>query len=117
MPIDPVVSAVVSSIISSVAEGVLTAPPAEPSIGVIRTLPEETQKGTMASYGFGQAVIDGKLYPLSPGVQIRNELNMLVMPSLALSGPVKVRYQVDFGGYVYRIWMLSSAEASLPENR
>ncbi len=118
MPTDPIVSAIVSSIISSVAESALLAPsPPEPGLGVIRSLPEETRKGILTSYDFGQAVIDGKSLPLSPGAQIRNELNMIVMPSMMIRGPVKVRYQIDFAGYVYRVWVLSAAEASLPENR
>ncbi len=79
-------------------------------------LPEETRKGTMTSPGFGHVVIDGTSMPLSPGAQIRNELNMLVMPSM-IAGPAPVRYQVDFTGSVYRIWILSATEASLPEPR
>lgn len=95
----------------------LTEPPAEPGMAIIRTLPPESQKGVMSSFGFGQVVIDGKLLPLSPGAQIRNELNMIVMPSMMQAGPVKVRYQTDPAGYVFRVWILSVTEASLPENR
>lgn len=118
MPADSIVSAIVSTVISSVAEGVLLAPPPpEPGMAVIRSLPEETRKGVLAAYDFGQVVIDGKPLPLSPGAQVRNELNMIVMPSMLVNGPLKVRYQTDFVGHVYRIWILSAAEASLPENR
>jgi hypothetical protein len=116
MPVDPLVSAIVSSIISSVVEGAFTPPPQEPAMGIIRTLPEESRKGRMLPPAHWEVQIDGKTYPLSPGVQFRNELNMLILPNM-VQGPVRVRYLTDFSGAVYRVWILSTAEARLPENR
>jgi hypothetical protein len=116
MPADPIVSAIVSSIIGSVLENAMTPPPEPIGVGIVRTLPGETRKGVLTQPKFGQVTIDGKPLQLSPGAQIRNELNMIVMPSM-VQGPVKVRYMVDLAGFVYRIWILSATEASLPENR
>jgi hypothetical protein len=117
MPLDPLVSAIVSSVISSVVEGALTPAPVEPMSSIVRTLPEETRVGRMQPPTlWGQVQIDGKTYTLSPGTQIRNELNMIIMPTM-VQAPATVRYQVDFAGVVYRIWILSAAEARLPENR
>jgi hypothetical protein len=113
---DPLVAAIVSSIISSVTEGALAPPPPDPAMGIVRILPGETRKGIMTSSAFGHIVIDGTSMPLSPGVQIRNDLNMLVMPSM-IQGPAPIRYQVDVTGFVFRVWILSATEASLPENR
>lgn len=113
---DPLVSAIVSSIIGSVVEGAITPTPPEPAMGIIRMLPEEARFGKMQPPAQWQVQIDGKTYPMSPGVQIRNELNMLLLPTM-IERPVKVRYLVDFSGAVYRIWILSSAEARLSEQR
>lgn len=113
---EAIVSAIVSSIIGSTVEGMLAPPPESPGVGVLRALPEETRKGTLSLAQIGQVIIDGKPMPLSPGAQIRNELNMLILPTM-ISRPVKVRYMVDWAGFVYRIWILSATEVSLPENR
>jgi hypothetical protein len=116
MPLDPITSAIISSVISSVVEGALTPAPVEPATGIVRILPEETKVGKMLPpTRWGEVQIDGKTYTLSPGVQIRNELNMFILPTM-LQAPAKVRYQTDFTGAVYRVWILSPAEASLPAN-
>lgn len=117
---DPLTSAIASSVVSSVVSSVLEAamapglpPPQPPGMGVIRTLPEEAKTGTMQKFDFGFVQIDKQMYPLSPGAQVRDEMNMIVMPGAA-RGPAKVRYLLDFTGAVHRIWVLSSAEVSLP---
>lgn len=113
---DPITAAIVSSIIGSVVEGALTPTPPEPATGIIRMLPEEARFGKMLPPVQWQVQIDGKTYPLSPGVRIRNELNMMILPTM-IEQPVKVRYLVDFSGSVHRIWILSGAEARLSEQR
>lgn len=110
---DPLTAAIVGSLISSAAEGFLTPPPPAPTMGIMRSLPAESKKGVMRPPWQGQVQIDGKTYPLSPGAQIRNELNMIVFPTTVQS-PVPVRYQTDFVGAVHRVWILSAAEARLP---
>lgn len=118
MPPDPFVSAIVSTVISTAVEGMLNAPSPQPvpDLGIVRLLPEDTRIGTMTATNFSHVTLDGKQLPLSPGVQIRNELNILIMPSM-VAGPARVRYQLDAAGFVYRLWILSPTEARLPENR
>jgi len=116
MPVDPLVSAIVSSIISSVVEGALAPPPQEPAMGIVRMLPEESRKGEMLPPAQWEVQIDGKTYQLSPGAQFRNELNMIIPPTM-VQEPVRVRFITDFSGAVHRVWILSAAEARLPENR
>lgn len=116
MPVDPITSAIVSSIIGSAVQGLLAPPPAAPAMGMVRILPMESKRGVMHPPVNGQTQIDGQLYLLSPGVVIRNEYNMAI-PPLMLQAPVPVRYQTDALGAVYRVWILSAAEAQLAENR
>lgn len=113
MPADPLVSAIVGSIVGTVIEGVFVPAPEPPAMGIIRALPEETKRGEMAPPNNGEVQIDGKTFRLAPGVQFRNELNMLVFPAM-VQKPVKVRYLTDFNGAIHRVWILSSAEAALP---
>ncbi|MEW6515184.1 MAG: hypothetical protein AB1443_14420 [Pseudomonadota bacterium] len=113
---DPITSAIVGSIVGSVVQGVLAPPPVAPATGIVRTLPTETKKGVMNPPWNGQVQIDGQTYLLSPGVVIRNELNMAI-PPMMMQAPAPVRFQTDAMGAVYRIWILSAAEANLAENR
>lgn len=113
---DPITAAIVSSIIGSVVEGALTPAAPESAVGIVRMLPEEARFGRMSPPVQWQVEISGTVYPLSPGVQVRDELNMLLLPTM-ITQPVRVRFLVDFSGAVYRIWILSSAEARLAEQR
>lgn len=114
---DPITSAIVSTVIQSVIEGALAPPPPDMSPGIIRVLPSESLKGVMLPPGIdGMVQIGRQKFMLSPGVQIRNELNMIILPTMVQEA-VPVRFQTDFSGAVNRIWILSTAEARLPENR
>ena len=116
MPLDPLTSAIVSSVIGSAIENVLTPAPQEPAVGVVRMLPDGSRIGRMLPPSHWEVRIDGKTYQLSPAIQVRNELNMIVPPWM-IQEPVKVRFMTDYSGAVNRIWILSAAEVSLPENR
>jgi hypothetical protein len=113
---DPLTAAIVGSVISTAAQGLLTPAPEEPAMGLVRTLPDGSKIGVMQPVLQGQVKIDGKTYPLSPGAQIRNESNLIVFPTMVQSA-VRVRFQLDYTGAVHRVWILSSAEVRLPENR
>jgi hypothetical protein len=116
MPVDPIISSIVGSVIGSVVGGVLSPPPPEPVTGIVRMLPETSKTGTMLPPAHWQVQIDGQTHPISPGMQIRNELNMIILPTM-VQAPVKVRYTTDYSGAIHRVWILSDAEARLPENR
>lgn len=116
MPLNPLIPAIISTIINSVGDDMGNATSVAPTLAVMRSLPEEAKVGEMQPPQLWQVEIDGTLYRLSPGAQIRNELNMIVMPTM-VQAPVKVRYQIDLAGAVHRVWILSAAEAALLENR
>lgn len=116
MPLNPIVTAIIGSIVDSIGEGMMNPTPPAPAMGIIRSLPEESKIGEMQPPWQWQVQIDGQSYQLSPGAQIRNELNMIIPPTMVLA-PVKVRYQTDISGAVHRVWILSGAEARLQENR
>ncbi|MCX8086329.1 MAG: hypothetical protein N3C63_05425 [Rhodocyclaceae bacterium] len=115
---DPVTSAIVGSVIGSVIEGILAPAPQLPPPGIQRLLPAESRYGVMypPDLALWTVQIGKTVYPLSPGVQVRNEFNFTILPSM-VQHPTKVRYQLGFSGAVERIWILSPLEASLPENR
>lgn len=111
MPLPPLIPAIISSVIESVANqaSLPPAPPPGPAVGQVRALPAESKLGQMAPPWLGAVQIDGQVLPLSPAAQIRNQLNMIVVPS-AVQQTVPVRYLIDASGAVWRVWILTPAE-------
>lgn len=114
MPVDPVTAAIVGALVGAAGERLLTPAPAVPPTGLVRVLPVEARLGLMQVPGDGQVVIDGRRYLLAPGVVIRDEHNLAIPPML-VRAPVRVRYQTDAMGAVFRVWILSPAEMALAE--
>jgi len=80
----------------------------------LRTIPKEAVLGELRHLEAMVVEIDGKPRSLSPGAQIRDPDNRLVIPA-SLMEKSKVRYLVDPQGQVHRVWILSAAErAKLP---
>lgn len=111
MPV-PLIPAIVGSIIESAVDQAATPQPVQPPgpvVGVVRTLPADSLRGNMSAAAIGAVEIDGKMLPLSPAAQIRNEANMIVVPT-TIQQTVAVRYIKDEMGNVLRIWILTPAE-------
>jgi hypothetical protein len=113
MPI-PLLPAIVSSIIESAVNNA-GLPPAVielqtgPAVGTTRMLPADALRGQMSGATIEAVQIDGRILPLSPAARIRNEMNM-IMPPTMVQQTVPVSYLVDGLGYVSSIWILSPAE-------
>lgn len=81
---------------------------------LVRPLPAIAKRGEMLPPLQGEVVINGEKFYLSRGAQIRNPDNRIVMPS-SIQDPATVRYLTDSTGAVSRVWMLTPAEAALPD--
>lgn len=80
----------------------------------LRTIPKEATLGEIRHLEAMRVEIDGKPRQLSPGAQIRDPDNRLVLP-ISLSEKSKVKYMLDGSGMVHRVWILSPREkAALP---
>ncbi len=115
MPTPTIVSAIVSSVLNAVM-GSASQPSDQvlQEMAYVRTFPAETRRGEMQPPMQGEVVIDGRTLYLTPGAQIRNTDNRIVMPS-SIQEPAYVRYIADASGSVSRVWMLTSAEVSAPD--
>ena len=80
----------------------------------LRTIPADAQRAEMSHVSENMVSLNGKPAQLSPGAQIRDPLNRIIMPATLPPGSA-VRYQVDGAGFVHRVWMLSPEEADKPE--
>ena len=81
----------------------------DPALAQLRTIPKEAQRGEIRHIQDMLVEIDGKRQLLSPGAQIRDTNNRLVLPA-SLTEKSEVRYLFDASGMVHRVWVLSARE-------
>jgi hypothetical protein len=119
MPVPAILASMLNSIVGSAVntavENALYAP-TEPELAVAgaRVFPEGTKKGELEPLvGLMEVVIGGQTYSRAPGMQIRNQQNMIVMPA-TVQAKVPVRYQLDPSGAVFRVWLLTKTEVAAP---
>ena len=77
----------------------------------LRTVPPEAKRGTVSHVQDMLIELDGKPGRLSPGAQIRDTNNRLMLP-VALPPKSDVKYLLDVAGNVHRVWILSAAESA-----
>ena len=77
----------------------------------LRTIPADAKTGELRHVYDMQVAIDGKQQRLSPGAQIRDRDNRIVLPGEVPPGS-KVRYLLDADGQVHRVWILTADEAA-----
>ncbi len=107
MPTTSIVSAIVSTVVSAVTGTTTTA--TVPATALVQTYPADAGAGVLLP-PVSQTVTIGKVvYPVAPGLQVRNSQNLIVMPS-TIQSSLNVRYQLDATGSVWRVWVLSAAE-------
>jgi len=108
---NPLIPMLIQGAINAVMEA-----PAEPEAPPIqalqRAMPQETKVGEMRPPYGGYVQIDSQILRLSPGAQIRGPENRIVMP-MTIHVAAKVRYLLDPSGDVFRVWILTPAEAAL----
>ena len=81
---------------------------------ILRTIPEDAKRGVMSPVQGMTVEIDGKRIELAAGAQIRDDRNMILVPT-ALPRDAKVKYQLNPDGKVRRAWILSPQEAAQPD--
>ena len=79
-----------------------------------RPIPDDAVKAKMQISPAGLVQVKGDTLRLSPGAQIRDTSNRIVLPS-HISGEYTVRMLLDKGGQVHRVWILTPEEAAMPE--
>ncbi|MBN8442267.1 MAG: hypothetical protein J0M28_11310 [Thauera sp.] len=82
--------------------------------GVPRMIPPEAKKVVMDFAGNGAVAVGDKAMKLSPGAQIRDAENRLMLQG-AVRGEYRVRAIVDINGQVSRVWILTPQEIAAPD--
>jgi hypothetical protein len=87
------------------------------ALGQVRTIPQDAKRGEMRYVPDMTVEVNGQQLPLAPGIQIRDPLNMILVPA-ALPDKALVKYRLDGNGMVRQVWILTPEEAaaSAPPN-
>lgn len=75
----------------------------------LRTIPPAAQPGTLRHVSDLLIELNGQPASLSPGAQIRDAENRMVLPG-SITESIEVRYLLDGMGNVHRAWILSPQE-------
>ena len=83
----------------------------------LRSIPDDAKRGNMRYVRETIVEIDGTQARLSPGAQIRNADNRILLPSALPQDMLPVKYVVESAGMVHRVWLLTQEEAAKPDKK
>ncbi|MBR0568286.1 hypothetical protein J5J83_19370 [Azoarcus sp. L1K30] len=81
---------------------------------MLRPIPGAAKKVEMTFVGGMQVAVGDSVRTLSPGAQIRDTSNRIVLPSY-VSGKYIVRALTDNYGQIHRVWILTPEEIAVPD--
>jgi hypothetical protein len=81
----------------------------------LRSIPDDAKRGQLRFVREMVVEIDGAQARLSPGAQIRNTDNRIILPSALPQDSLLVKYLADPSGQVHRVWILTQEEAAKPD--
>ena len=90
---------------------------ADPAFAQLRSIPDAAKRGQLRFVREMIVDIDGTQARLSPGAQIRNTDNRIVLPTALPQDALLVKYLVDASGQVHRVWILTQEEAAKPDKK
>jgi predicted YcjX-like family ATPase len=76
-------------------------------------IPDSALRGVMSHVSQNIVSVNGETMPLSPGARIWNRDNLTITPTM-LPKESLVDYVVDGNKQIFRVWILTPAEAAVP---
>ena len=80
----------------------------------LRQIPDTAQRGVIRHIQSLLVSIDGTTISLSPGANIRDTSNLIIVPTALPPGGVLADYLLDVNGQIHRVWLLTPQEAAIP---
>ncbi len=78
----------------------------------LRTLPADTERGTIRHLQGMTVSINGKPMELAPGATIRARNNLIIVPTALPAEGAAAEYLVDANGQITRVWLVTPEEAA-----
>jgi hypothetical protein len=79
-----------------------------------RLIPEAARRGLIRHVQSQVISIDGNPAYLSPGANIRDTRNLIIVPTAMPPDGALADYLLDVNGQVHRVWLLTPEEAAVP---
>jgi hypothetical protein len=89
---------------------------AAPALAQLRHIPAEAKRGQIRHVQGMVVEINGREQRLSPGAQIRDASNFIIVPTALPEGSI-VKYLLDANEMVQRVWVLTPQEAAQQDRR
>ncbi|HLP82076.1 MAG TPA: hypothetical protein VK141_08860 [Nitrosomonas sp.] len=80
----------------------------------VRNFPVDSKLGDLTAVSFPVFKINGQSFQMAAGGQVRGVDNLIILPSTANYKGL-VRYQLDFSGYLHRVWFITPDEVKAAE--
>jgi hypothetical protein len=80
---------------------------------VQRAFPQSALRGAIVIGVAPDILLNDQRARLAPGARIRDQNNMMVVPSALTGGRYLVNYNIDTSGLVKEVWILRPEEASI----
>ncbi|MSP98706.1 MAG: hypothetical protein EXR29_16110 [Betaproteobacteria bacterium] len=85
-----------------------------PVLAQFRPVPDTAKRGYVQHVQEMVITADGSQARLSPGATIRDQSNLIIVPTALPRDGAWADYQVDANGQVFRVWLLTPEELSKP---
>jgi len=91
--------------------------PSSPTLAQFRAppVPEDSRRGVIRHVEQMAVAVDDRLMQLAAGAQIRNQQNLIIVPTAIPQGGAWADYVVNGDGQLSRVWLLSPAELAVPK--
>ena len=90
---------------------------AAPVLAQVRNppIPEDSLRGVIRHVEQMAVIIDDKPIQLATGAQIRNQLNLIIVPMAIPREGAWADYTLNGDGQVFRVWLLTPDEIARPK--
>jgi len=78
-------------------------------------IPEDSRRGYFRHIDEMAVAVNNKAMQLAPGAQIRDQQNLIIVPSAIPRGGAWADYVLNADGQVFRVWLLTPAELARPK--
>jgi hypothetical protein len=78
-------------------------------------IPEDSKRGYVRHIDEMVVAVNDKAMQLAPGAQIRNQQNLIIVPTAIPPGGAWADYVLNADGQVFRVWLLTPAELARPK--
>lgn len=85
-----------------------------PAMAQPRPFPADASRGYIQHAAEMAVTVNGNPMMLAPGAIIRNQQNLIIVPTALPRGGAWADYVLDRNGQIYRVWLLTPEELARP---